>query len=156
MEYAFLIYIDNLVNFIKFIEESSELEFSKDESNLYFAWSNCFKLDVKEEDLNKQNKRSFAKYCKETYGININILLYFNMVNNEDVDSLVWGPRTMSLLNNIMKEFSGDCILYTNGFDIPIMVRKNGVTVVDSNEPSSKVFDFAMLDIPYTDMVIDS
>lgn len=36
------------------------------------------------------------------------------------------------------------------------MVRKNGVTVVDSNEPSSKVFDFAMLDIPYTDMVIDS
>ncbi|MDR1674118.1 MAG: hypothetical protein LBR54_01550 [Oscillospiraceae bacterium] len=155
MEYAFLIYVEDFLNFVKFIEENSDLKLLSNENELCYALRNCCKLDIRDECRYEPANRSFIPYCLEKYGININTILYFWMVNNEDIDSRIWGPETMSLLKTVMKNFNGDGLLYANGYGVPIMLRKDGTLIVDSNNLSSRVFNFDLLDIPYTDKVIE-
>lgn len=90
----------------------------------------------------------------EDYNIKLNTVLYFFMVNNNDFDSKIWAKTTILLIKKLLNDFQGNCLLYTNGYDVPILMRKNDNLIIDLSKSSSKVFDFSLLETTYIDKKI--
>lgn len=163
IEYGFLINIrkSKINKFISFIEQNSTLKFSvhEYEGNIRFdAWDKSFNLIISDESKYKVGDRVITQFASEDFGITLNTVLYFHMINNDDINCATWVPRVISLLKTIMNNFNGDCILYSNGYDVPVFMRKEGnlINLISNTKWKQSSLDIKLLDIPYTDMVIDN
>lgn len=124
------------ISIVKNVLEDIDIINSNDELEVSCTW---FNMSLKE------NSRGIT-FVSEDYNLSLKFLLWFEVYysNNGFSEEVM-----MRVIGNILKQFSGDCILLSNG-DKPILERRNNTLVVDDSKLDSiERFPFNALEISY-------
>jgi len=136
-------FINHVLNII-FPNETHSYNVS--ESDFYIGiTTDLYTLNIgKFNDVSRQ-------FTLEDYGVDVNTSLSFRPYGETRVE----GAREMiKLVFSLLKKYDGDCILLPNG-DYAAILRHKGELFIDTSKGFFNNFDLSLIDIPYTDKVID-
>lgn len=91
------------------------------------------------------------QFTHEDYGVGVNTTLSFCPYGETRIEGI---KEMIKLIFSLLKYYNGDCIFLPNG-DYAAFLRRNGELFVDASKPFFNDFNFSLIDIPYTNMVID-
>lgn len=90
-------------------------------------------------------------FIYEDYRLSVNTGLTFRPYGGTGSN----GIRNMfQLIILLLMNFKGDCLLMPNG-DYVALLRRNNELFIDKSRSIFSDFDFSLIDIPYTDTILD-